>query len=195
MMNEYISFLQKLFPAIDPYTAQQAKNAVKEFARYGEKTPFFTEPLDKDFQQGDIFSKVPFVYVDRNGQVQLAEVGGMLLTNPCDATRNELLQFAAVTPLESYSANPRNIVVVTSNINYQYLYFPDTKLHDSFVNLGLITSISRESFEGYVAAGKSERKVSLNLTGYFLFITKLTVFFMRPEDREVLISRDCGTAS
>ena len=55
MMNEYISFLQKLFPAIDPYTAQQAKNAVKEFARYGEKTPFFTEPLDKDFQQGDIF--------------------------------------------------------------------------------------------------------------------------------------------
>ena len=173
MMNEYISFLQKLFPAIDPYTAQQAKNAVKEFARYGEKTPFFTEPLDKDFQQGDIFSKVPFVYVDRNGQVQLAEV----------------------TPLESYSANPRNIVAVTSNINYQYLYFPDTKLHDSFVNLGLITSISRESFEGYVAAGKSERKVSLNLTGYFLFITKLTVFFMRPEDREVLISRDCGTAS
>ena len=71
----------------------------------------------------------------------------------------------------------------------EYLYFPDTDIGHSFVNFGLITSISREAFERFVSEGKSERIASLNETGYFLFITKLTVFLMRPEDGDVYASR------
>ena len=106
MMNGYIDFLERLFPAIEPYTAERAKEAVKEFSRYGTKTPFFSRPLDEDFQQGDIFTKVPFVYIDKNGKGQLAVTGGMLLTNSCDTTRNERLQFAAMAPLANYSTDP-----------------------------------------------------------------------------------------
>lgn len=194
MMDGYIDFLESLFPAIDPYTAKRAKEAVKEFSRYGTKTPFFTRPLDEDFQQGDIFTKMPFVYIDKDGKGQLAVTGGMLLTNSCDTTRNERLQFAAMTPLASYSTNPAHQDAVKSNINYEYLYFPDTELDDSFVNFGLITSVSREAFQRFVEAGKSERIASLNATGYFLFITKLTVFLMRPEDSEVYASRQAPSS-
>ena len=41
MMNGYIDFLESLFPAIDPYTAERAKEAIGEFSRYNTKTPFF----------------------------------------------------------------------------------------------------------------------------------------------------------
>jgi hypothetical protein len=195
MMDGYIAFLEKLFPAIDPYTANRAKDAVRNFAdHYDVKTRFFTSPLDQDFQQGDIFSRVPFVYIDRQGQAKVAMMGGMLITNSCDCTRNDQLQFAAVSSLTEYSNSAEYIDAVKSNINYQYIYFPDKETEDSFVNLGLITSISRKAFEAFVAAGKSERIASLNSTGYFLFITKLTVFFMRPEDSEVYASR-YGTSS
>lgn len=193
MMDGYIDFLERLFPAIDPYTAARAKQAVKEFSRYGVKTPFFSKPLDSDFQQGDIFTKVPFVYVDRDGKGRLAVMGGMLLTNSCDTTRNERLQFAAMSSLDDYSCDPAHQEAVKSNINYEYLYFPDTDVSHSFVNFGLIASISREAFERFVLEGKSERIASLNETGYFLFITKLTVFLMRPEDRDVYASR--GTSA
>lgn len=194
MMNGYIDFLEKLFPAIEPYTAERAKEAVREFSRYGTKTPFFSRPLDKDFQQGDLFTSVPFVYIDKNGKGQLAETGGMLLTNSCDATRNDFLQFAAMTPLANYSTNPAHQDAVKSNINYEYLYFPDTEIDDSFINFGLITSVSREAFEKHVKIGKSRRIASLNATGYFLFITKLTVFLMRPEDSGVYHARGVATA-
>lgn len=189
MIDGYIDFLEKLFPVIDPYTADGAKKAVREFQRYGVKTPFFTSPLDEDYQQGDIFSRVPFAYIDREGKGQVAVTGGMLLSNSCDVTRNDTLQFAAVAPLSNYSVDDFDVSAVTSNMNYEYLYFPDTNLGDSFVNFGLISTISRTVFEEYVQAGKSERIASLNSLGYFLFITKLTVFFMRPEDPEVYASR------
>ena len=194
MMDGYIDFLEKLFPAIEPYTANRAKEAVKEFSRYGTKTPFFSKPFDEDFQQGDIFTRVPFVYIDKNGKGQLAVTGGMLLTNSCDTTRNERLQFAAMTPLADYSANPANIDAVKSNLNFEYLYFPDTEVSDSFVNFGLITSVSRDAFKKFVESGKSERIASLNATGYFLFVTKLTVFLMRPEDSDVYASRGSAIA-
>lgn len=60
MMDGYIDFLENLFPSIEPYAAARAKEAVKEFSRYERKTPFFARPMDDDFQQGDIFTKVPF---------------------------------------------------------------------------------------------------------------------------------------
>ncbi len=121
MTDAYIDFLEELFPAISPYTAQRAKDAVREFSRYGSKAPFFAEPLDEEFQQGDIFSKVPFVYVDKEGQGQLAVLGGMLLTNSCDIVRNDNLQFAAMTPIDEYSRDGAKQEAVRSNENYEYL--------------------------------------------------------------------------
>ena len=189
MTDAYIDFLEELFPAISPYTAQRAKDAVREFSRYGSKAPFFAEPLDEEFQQGDIFSKVPFVYVDKKGQGQLAVLGGMLLTNSCDIVRNDNLQFAAMIPIDEYSRDDAKQEAVRSNENYEYLYFPDTRIDNQFVNFGLITSTSRAAFEKFVEDGHSERIASLSSIGYFLFITKLTVFFMRPEDSDVYASR------
>jgi hypothetical protein len=194
MMDGYVDFLAKLFPVIDPYTARGAKDAMREFKRYGSKARFFSDPLDEDFQQGDIFSRVPFVYLDGKGQGQLAVLSGMLLNNSCDTTRNDWLQFAAMTPLDDYSTDAGKQEAVKSNKNFEYLYFPDTEVGDSFVNLGMISTISREAFDRFVASGKSERVHSLSAIGYFLFVTKLTVFFMRPEDSEVYASRGPETA-
>jgi hypothetical protein len=139
MMDGYIDFLEKLFPAIDPYTAVRAKEAVREFgSHYDVKTPYFTKPLNEDFQQGDIFSKVPFAYISSKGIGKVILTGGMLLTNSCDAIRSKRLQFAAMFPLSEYSADPERQKAIKSNTNYDYLYFPDTVVSDYFINFVMI---------------------------------------------------------
>lgn len=189
MMDAYIDFLEKLFPAIDPYTASRAKDAVKEFSRYGRKGCFLTFPAGDDFQQGDIFSGVLFCFVADDGQVRIMVSYGILLNNTCDAVRSDRLQFAAMSSFKDYSQDSAILDAVKSNINYDYLYFPDQKVDDKFVNFNLIGSVSRDAFQKSIKVGKTERVASLNLAGYFLFLTKLTVYLMRPEDTEVYASR------
>lgn len=190
MMDAYIDFLETLFPAIDPYTAARAKDAVKEFSRYGRKGCFLTFPSDDEFQQGDIFSGVPFCFVDDGGQVRIMVSHGILLNNTCDAVRSDCLQFAAMSSFKDYSQDSAILDAVRSNINYDYLYFPDQKVDDKFVNFNLIGSVSRDAFRKAIKVGKIEKVASLNRTGYFLFLTKLTVYLMRPEDAEVYASRE-----
>ena len=115
---------------------------------------------------------------------------GILLNNTCDAVRSERLQFAAMSSLKDYSQDSAILDAVKSNINYDYLYFPDQKVDDKFVNFNLIGSVSRDAFQKSIKVGKTERVASLNTTGYFLFLTKLTVYLMRPEDTEVYASRE-----
>ena len=79
---------------------------------------------------------------------------------------------------------------ITKNQRYSTLYFPDENLKDEFVDLELISTFSRESFLKLHADKKVHRIASLTIVGYYMFICKLTVFFLPPEDVEVNAARD-----
>jgi len=193
MLSELVAFLGELFPSISPYTKQGAMDAMKQFENYNIKSRFLTTSLDDDLQQGDIFTLVPFVFIDENGDVNTLITKGMLLTNSCDATRNDELQFAAMYRLEDYQRSGGDTRSIVNNKNYQFLYYPDNEIDGWYVDFGTITSISRVVFLRLMEEHKSERLASLNDIGWFVLITKLTVFFMRPDDPEVLESRTSST--
>lgn len=190
MIPELVRFCERLFPSIDPYTAEGAKNALSQYKEAGHLRPFLTQPLDEGFQQGDIFSWVPFVEISDEGKPVVFMLKGLLLTNTCDCQRNDNLQFAAIWPVDEFSADLSKSDALRKNTLYQYLYYPDEALENDFIDFGLITSISRTAFEELVDLGKSARIATLSQIGYFMLLAKLTVFFMRPEDPEVNNSRD-----
>ena len=128
---------------------------------------------------------MPFAYIDENGDVQVVTVQGQLLSNSCDATRNDNLLFAAVMPLEILTDEGYNKNEIKSNLFYDLIYYPDEKLADRVVDFGLLTSFSRELFADAISKGKIKKIASLSNIGYYLLLSKITVYLMRPESDEV----------
>ena len=189
MIPEFIDFCKELFPSISPYTKEQAKKAMQQFEdKYG---PVLSKTCSTfDLLQGDIFTEIPFFFTADNGDLKVIHRKALLLSNTCDASRDKTLLFAAIHPLADLKENPSMVSNITKNQRYSTLYFPDENLKDEFVDLELISTISRESFLKLHADKKVHRIASLTIVGYYMFICKLTVFFLRPEDVEVNAARD-----
>ena len=184
MIPEFIDFCKELFPSIDPYTKEQAKQAMKQFESI--EGPVLCRPCGAfDLLQGDIFSEIPFFYTDENGEMKVIRRKAQLLSNTCDASRDELLLFAAVHPLSDIHDNDSMISNIVRNKRYSAFYLPDRILKDDYVDFELINSMSRETFLRLYQEQKVKRIASLTMVGYYMFICKLTVFFMRPEDTEL----------
>lgn len=188
MIPEFIDFVQKLFPNIDPYTKEQAKRAMQQFE--GISQPVLSQERDSfDLWQGDIFSEIPFFFSDETGQLKIIKRKALLLSNTCDASRDKFLLFAAIHPLAEFRENPSMVDNIVRNQKYSAFYLPDRLLKDDFVDFELISTISREVFLSLCQTGKVNRIASLTLVGYYMFICKMTVFFLRPEDVDVNDSR------
>lgn len=189
MIPEFIDFCKELFPSIDPYTEEQAKQAMSQFEEL--HGPVLLKSMDSfDMYQGDIFSEIPFFYVDAHGELRTIMRKAQLLSNTCDATRDDKLLFAAIHPLKDFEGNPSMIAGIKRNKKYNSFYLPDKLLSEDYIDFELINSMSRESFLKLCTSGKVHRIASLTLVGYYMLLCKLTVFFMRPENAEVNASRE-----
>lgn len=188
MISEFIEFCHQLFPNIDPYTKEQAKKAMAQFEHSNQPTLTRFE-RSQDLYQGDIFSEIPFFYIDDDGRQKIIKCKAQLLSNTCDASRDQTLLFAALHPLADLNSNQSMIEGIKKNQRYSAFYLNDHALSDEYVDFEMINTISREAFLSFIQAGKVRRIASLTLFGYYMFICKLTVFFMRPEDVEVNTNR------
>lgn len=184
MIAEFIEFCHHIFPNIDPYTKEQARVAMAQFERSSQ--PSLTKmETSNDLFQGDIFSEIPFFYIDENGKQKMIKCKAQLLSNTCDATRDKTLLFAALHPLKDFGDNPSMIDNLKRNKKYNAFYLKDSMLSDEYVDFEMINTISRDAFNRLLETNKVRRIASLTLVGYYMFICKLSIFFMRPEDVEV----------
>lgn len=184
MIPEFVDFCKALFPNIDPYVKEQAKLAMKQFEDV--EGPVLSKSCDSfDLLQGDIFSEIPFSYTDENGEIRIICCKALLLSNTCDASRDESLLFAAIHPLSRLGGNESMVASIMKNKCYSAFYLPDSIMKDDYIDFELISTMSRDAFLALQRMHKVRRIASLTLVGYYMFICKLTVFFMRPEDVEV----------
>lgn len=188
MISEFIEFCHQIFPNIDPFTKEQAKVAMRQFEEVSQPSLTKIETGSNLFQ-GDIFSEIPFFYTDNSGQQRMIRRKAQLLSNTCDATRDKTLLFAALHPLSEFGSNPSLVDNIKKNRRYSSFYLNDTILSDEYVDFEMINTFSREAFLQLVESNRVRRIASLSLIGYYMFICKLSIFFMRPEDTEVNSSR------
>lgn len=188
MIPEFIDFCKKLFPSIDPYTSEQAKIAMAQFEN-GNGSVLSRQCDSFDLLQGDIFTEIPFFYTNKHGELSSIRRKALLLSNTCDAARDDLLLFAALHPLDDFKENQPMIDVIKKNKRYSAFYVPDHLLQDEYVDFELVNSFSRTTFLKLHERNMVKRIASLTSVGYYMFICKLTVFFMRPEDTDVNFDR------
>lgn len=116
--------------------------------------------------------------------MKILKAKAQLMTNSCDAVRKKNLLFSAMLPIEEYSEFDLNSI--KKNLIYELIYYPDNRLTESVVDLGIVTTISRELFEVLLKTGKVEKIASLSDIGYYLWLSKMTVYLLRPESAEVI---------
>lgn len=190
MMKELVEFYEEIFPSISPYTASEAKKACEQFKNDGKTFSTTMTNCLEGLSQGDIFSEIPFVFIGKDGNQRILKARAMLLTNTCDCVRNERLQFAALFKVNDFSEEEATRESIRHNKLFQCLYLPDVRLNDEFVDFGLICSYDRELFTQLINAEKVRKIASLSQVGYYILLTKLTVYFLRPEDGGVNESRN-----
>lgn len=102
MIPEFIEFCKELFPSINPYTRDQAKRAMEQFENLYGNPKLVTHPKDGELYQGDIYTEIPFLYINEFGEQTCIMRKAQLLTNTCDAVRDDNLIFAAIHPCEEF---------------------------------------------------------------------------------------------
>ena len=190
MIPEFIDFCKELFPSISPYTRDQAKRAMEQFENLYGNPKLVAHPKDAELYQGDIYTEITFLYTNENGEQTCIMRKAQLLTNTCDAVRDDNLIFAAIHPCEEFSKTAKDLVSIKGNHTFRLFYIPDPETQDLLIDFSLLTTLSRNTFLSLLQKGIVHRIAALSQIGYYMFICKLTVFFMRPEDVQVNKDRD-----
>ena len=190
MIPEFIEFCKELFPSINPYTRDQAKRAMEQFENLYGNPKLVTHPKDGELYQGDIYTEIPFLYINEFGEQTCIMRKAQLLTNTCDAVRDDILIFAAIHPCEEFSKEQKDLTSIKRNRTFRLFYIPDPETKDLLIDFSLLTTLSRTTFQSLLQKGMVHRVAALSQIGYYMFICKLTVFFMRPEDAQVNKDRD-----
>lgn len=201
-MNAFIELVRNLFPtSVPPFTADKAKESLKQFRKenkfakgsigLGKEYDFFDSTKVDFFRQGDIISEIPFLYIDDNGKQQRMNCKAMLLSNTCDASRDQYLHFAPLIPIDIITNHMENgqgknnfIKDIKDNKIFRFLYLPHVSFENYVVNFHLITSFPRNLIEQKINDKVIEKQLSLNTIGFYLLLCKLTVYFMREEKLE-----------
>ncbi len=97
MIKELIEFTTALFPSISPYIKENVNKAIEQFDY--EKLEWFMSTPISYLSQGDIIRKIPFTFIDENGKKDTILTRGIILSNTCDASRDD---YIIVAPLIKY---------------------------------------------------------------------------------------------
>lgn len=186
MLDEFINYVQKLFPSISPYVKNQTEQAIRQFKLSGRTLNLLNDKPYDYLTQGDILSNVPFVKIEENGGILAQRSYGMLLSNTCSADHDDDIVIAPLLQIKDLGLNRNDIV---NNLHYRLFYLPDKRFEELVVDFSLMNTFNKKLLNAQIEDGKVKKVSSLNQMGFYLLLSKLTVCFMRPEDEEVQASR------
>ena len=186
MLDEFIDYAQSLFPSISPYVKERTKAAIKQFELKGKKLNLFNYEAYEYLTQGDIFEGIPFTRIAEDGNISIYRGKGMLISNTCSADHDDEIVIAPLLEINLLGLNKTDIV---NNLHYRLLYLPDERYEKYAVDFSLLNTFNKDTLNRMIEQGKVVKETSLNQFGFYLFLCKLTVCFMRPEDEEVQASR------
>ena len=186
MLTEFIDFVDSVLPYTSLEAKDKAKAAILQFKKEGRVFKYMmSEPLDQ-LSQGDILSRVGFVYFNKEGSLKKFSADALVLSASCHIDNKDSIILVPVLPLNEFDGNIKDL---EDNIIYDYMYIPDTLMLDKFINFEYMNTYSKQLIMNGLNNNRIKRLGSLNQIGYYLLIIKLTVYLMRKEDRVTLNNR------
>lgn len=189
MIKEFIEFVSGLFPSISPYTKENVMTAIKQFDT--DRLEWFRSSKLSYLAQGDIIESLPFQFVDEDGNMTPIMTKGIILSNTCDIDHDDNIVIAPMFNYENI-LDEEGRHIARANKYYDKMCFTNSQLDDMFVDFTKATTFNRKLIEKLLDK-KTRVEYSLNQYGYYLLISKLTVYFLRPEDEGTNVSRDDKT--
>jgi hypothetical protein len=185
-MIDFMNWVKEIFSSINPYTHEAAMASLKDFMKkHGSVNFLMPSPLPF-LAQGDVLDGVFFSYLDDDGNQSDFMAPGMLLSNTCDADReNTNILFVPLIPMAEYIKEGLNETTIRKNLYTDLFYIPDPPLSDYVIDFSIISSISRDLVIRAIEKGIMNKMSSFNLKGYYFLLSKATVHVMRPESLEV----------
>lgn len=189
MLKAFIDFTTSLFPSINPYIQEQTKRALEQFHLKNERIEVFSQKPFDYLSQGDILDGIPFLTMSEKGDISCRNGKGMIISNTCSCENNNDIVVAPMYRLDDLDME-NSLSAIRDNLNYRLFYLPATDYDEYVVDFSQMNTINTIVLNNLICTGKIKKEKSLNQFGFYLFLTKLTICFMRPEDEGVQSERE-----
>lgn len=183
-----IEYLQNIFPIYPNKTTGDARLAVEQFGVQNNRIQVLTNPVT-EWSQGDILSTIPFLKFTEDGQISNFKAPGMIITSSCDLDRKETIVLCPCFPLKNfekfgcYAEIPKNRV-------FEFFYIGYGLTGDEWVvDLSRPMTLLRNRVLKRIEEGDIVRLHSLTQIGWYLFITKFSMNYFRPDDPSTMLER------
>ncbi|MFL5560825.1 MAG: hypothetical protein ACJ79K_05040 [Gemmatimonadaceae bacterium] len=190
MLAELARFAESLFPSIDPQQARRLLDALEETdtsvaGRSRTSGELYAATLPDAPCQGDILE--PFTFYDEleDGTFEARDAAGMILSHSCDFDQDEFVVIAECQPFRLLR-NTRVAPNARKNRVTSLFYLPyvPAKREDYFVDFTRVQSVNRAALHRKIDDGYIIRVASLSSLGYYAFVLKLSMHYLRPPPRE-----------
>ena len=187
MLEEYVRLLGQLIPPVDPDVARK----VIESVRRDRPTPnqLYAIPAPAGICQGDVIGPATFKWVGDEGEWVEDRGLGLVLSNSCDAERDDYITIALCFEYQEFaadaaiSARADFAVGVANNLVTNLLFLPAVPGAGDLVgDLSTVVTVSRHFLERGLADGTIHRYSALSPFGYYVFLSKLSLHYLRPEE-------------
>jgi len=186
-LGELIKFFNEVFPILPG--SEKPEQALRQFhAEEIGVIQVIRSPLQL-WAQGDILEPIPFIDWTEEGEPVFWEAPGMIMTSTCDLDRKEnivlcpCLKLTELKELSAYKSIPENTI-------FDFLFLGKCLTGDEWVvDLSHPMTLPRQRIEKRIEEGNISRKHSLTDKGWYLFITKFAIKYLRSDDFETMNQR------
>lgn len=182
-----MSLFNEAFP-VYPNSSTDIKRATEQF--YAENIGSIVptcNPLSLP-AQGDVVTPIVFINWSHKGEPTHFEAPGMIITSTCDLDRKDNIVFCPCYSLDECPASLREDI--SKNRVYEYFFIGNILDKKEWcVDLSYPMTLPRERILHKIDSGDVKRVCSLTQRGWYLFITKFSIKYFRPDDTETMAQR------
>lgn len=188
--TSFIDFVTSLFPSISPYVQEQTKHSLEQFYEREKTFECYNNKKLDGICQGDIIENVNVPVIGNDGSINIAKRTVLIISNSCDIENDDYILVAPFYSFSESGLSKTQLVELKNNRFFGKMYFPDVSEEEMFADFSYIQSLPKEYFYNGIKSNTMHIKHSLNLVGFYLLLCKLTIHFLRPEDKQLQLDRE-----
>jgi len=183
-LDDLVDLFYRAFPILPDTPEGDVRKAIDQFStqRLGS-IQVIRDPLE-ELSQGDILNPIPFIEWSDQGEPSNFTAPGMIITSTCDLDRKGNIVFCPCYQLSILgSGNSSFSKNISENTVFEFFYVD--KLFDGntwAVDLSRPMTLPRDRVFEKIYNGDISKKHSLTDKGWYLFITKFSMKYFRPDD-------------
>ncbi len=186
--DEFADYIERVFPIPGLAFNDPVKTLEQFYFENIGAIKLVREPLT-EWAQGDIIDALPFADFNDNGEIVSSTKPGIIASSSCDLDRKEKIVFFPCIRSDTLQALSSYNSIIKNKV-FEFFYVGETAMgYKVVVDLNHPMSLPRERVLKNLELGRITRKHSLTREGWYLFITKFSMNYLRADDSDTMEKR------